>query len=156
MVVHSIGKYNPEGRTEVPGILLACKHTYVEALQIFFSKSIFLFTNQSRLFGWLKNIGPENRSCVGHVDFRIHFSATRKFRVQVNPLPLAVAAKIKIVESELKRRGVALQRCKICIRLVSPISDAYQLWWKELGSDGIERMMKGKFGVDVDTSQTHF
>lgn len=62
----------------------------------------------------------------------------------MNPLPYAVAAKIKIVESELKRHGVALERCMVRIRVSSPISDAYQLWWKEFGSDGIERMMKGK------------
>lgn len=56
-----------------------------------------------------------------------------------------VLLKTRVLEAELRRYGVDPGRCRIRMRIVSPIADDYQVWWKEVGQDGVEMVVMGEY-----------
>ncbi|KAK4494394.1 hypothetical protein PRZ48_014692 [Zasmidium cellare] len=130
---------NPEGRSRVPGVLLACKQTYIESLQIFFNKSIFLFTSMQKLSAWMRNIGPQNRRCVAHVDFRTHHNKVNKGlrHHSLDPWLTGIAVKVMAVEEEVKRHGVVLAEGMVRLRVVCPIADIESVWAMAVIGDGV-------------------
>lgn len=62
-------KKKPQARAKVQGILLACKQTYAETLQLHFSISTFQFDNKNRIMQWLRNIGLQHRILITQIEF---------------------------------------------------------------------------------------
>ncbi|KAK4494392.1 hypothetical protein PRZ48_014690 [Zasmidium cellare] len=132
--VRSKTKNEPDGATVVPGLLLACKLLYAEALQIHFANTIFEFTSTTRIAQWLRNIGPENRELVARVDFRLR--STRQCRI-----PWFFHGRVKEIRDDvlirLLRQNVIMDSSTISIiQNFGPGSTKERVWFTHTGSDG--------------------
>ena len=88
---------NPHGLSRVPGILMACKHVYAEALILFFESTTFSFSSKARLHQWLGNIGEANRAMIEHVEFRVPWNRGSEF---------VIGHEMAAVEEVLRKRGM--------------------------------------------------
>lgn len=133
---------NPLARTKVPGILLSCKHTYVETLQIFFSKSIFELTSISKMLQWLRSIGPQNRALVSRIDFRLPSFSPNRLRQLLEDRSGYETNKLHQVRGALSRRQVTIPRGKL--RLKAKYIGLYEYTWQlKKDHDGtVKYMMK--------------
>lgn len=144
--VESRKKNNPKGKSKVPGVLLACKQAYAESLQIFFSLTTFVFTNNGKLAEWLQNIGPQNRSLVSRIDFVIPSWATTPWwfaHIRPSPLRYAIELKIRNIYRELERRRVMDLRqdvVKVRVQVEGILGPA---WWISTTLDGTEMLCRG-------------
>ncbi|KAK4617817.1 hypothetical protein CLAFUW4_12533 [Fulvia fulva] len=55
---------NPKGLIRVPGLLLACKQTYAESVQLFYGKTIFTCSAPYRLEQWPRKLASTHRVLV--------------------------------------------------------------------------------------------
>lgn len=64
VVLPSIKKVSPKGLFKGPGILLACKQTYAEAVTLYYTLPTFEAYTGSRLSRWLRRIGAVRQEQV--------------------------------------------------------------------------------------------
>ena len=57
------------GRSQVPGLLLACKQTHMEAIQLFYYRTAFVFGwgTEGRFEKWIKKMGPARAALLKNV-----------------------------------------------------------------------------------------
>ncbi|KAF2162713.1 hypothetical protein M409DRAFT_26950 [Zasmidium cellare ATCC 36951] len=144
-------------KAKAPGLLLACKQTYTEAVQLFYSQTTFLFDDKKHIHAWARKIGSERTALVKSLRLSSpmpqHSVMASSFWDPRTALWLfAVEASTRMLQV---KHGLpkALKKCKLQTDLYLPGSPKIEVVWTQQPVMVVEEFLEE---ADEDAlGQTH-